>query len=270
MTRVITLLYHDLFERHPMESGFQGRLADRYKVPSGDFVRHMMAILKQRSDKPVLVSGCQHLPDGSVPFAITVDDGGVSYFTLLADKLESLGWRGHCLVTTGQLGRRGFMNEQQVRDLDERGHVIGSHTVSHPHRMDHCPWDTLIKEWRDSKRHLEDIVGHEVIIGSVPGGYYSARVARAAAEAGLKVLFTSEPQTGIKTVNGCSVVGRFAIRAGKPPSFVGRLVSESPGVRCGEWLAWNGKKCLKASLGPGYAWLGERMSATHRLKKEVL
>ena len=53
-------------------------------------------------------------------------------------------------------------------------------------------------EWSESRQRLEDMLGHAVTVGSVPGGYFSRAVAEAAAEAGLQVLFTSEPTTRIR------------------------------------------------------------------------
>ena len=43
------------------------------------------------------------------------------------------------------------------------------------------------------------LLGHQVVAASLPGGYYSPRVADTAREAGLQVLFTSEPTTAVPT-----------------------------------------------------------------------
>ena len=75
----------------------------------------------------------------TLPFLITVDDGGVSYYTVVADRLERLGWRGHCFVTTDMIGQRGFLTRRQIRELDGRGHIIGSHSASHPTRCGSTP-----------------------------------------------------------------------------------------------------------------------------------
>ena len=49
--------------------------------------------------------------------------------------------------------------------------------------------------WSRSRRILEEIVEQPVESGSVPGGFYSRDVASRAAQAGLHVLFNSEPTT---------------------------------------------------------------------------
>lgn len=264
MKRLITLLFHDIYTDTPAESGFSGPAADRYKLSVQAFDSQLQAIARVRSDAPVLISGLTDETAGAAqtPFAVTVDDGGLSYYSLLADRLEARGWRGHCLVTTGRLGRPGFLQPHHVRELHDRGHLIGSHTVSHPARFRTCSWETLVEEWRRSKAELEAITGAAVIAGSVPGGSYSRRVAAAARAAGLSILFTSEPRTRLQQAGGCLIAGRYALRRESPASLAGSLVRREPGVMLREWAAWNGKKALKSALGGGYArlsgWLARR------------
>src|SRR5215204_2559297 len=128
--RAIALLFHDVFEHHPDESGFASEGANRYKLTSADFDEQLGGVCDVRSDAPLLAGAMARLddqaaPSGRVPFLITADDGGVSYYTCIADRLERRGWRGHCFVSTDFIGRRGFLDAGQIRDLDTRGHVIG-------------------------------------------------------------------------------------------------------------------------------------------------
>ncbi len=120
---------------------------------------------------------------------LTVDDGKVSTFTTIAPEFEQLGWRGHFFITTDWIGRPGFLNKKQIRELHDRGHIIGSHSCSHPSQMWSLSSDELLREWNDSCARLSEIVGRAVTIASVPGGYYSPRVARYVAEAGLPRFF---------------------------------------------------------------------------------
>ena len=166
-------------------------------------------------------------------------------YTTVADRLEALGWRGHCFVTTGAIGRPGFLDSRQIRELRARGHVVGSHSVSHPRRFSRGRWEEMVSEWRESREALADIVGEDVTIASVPGGAFSPRVARAVREAGLRVLFTSEPETRVADVGGCTVLGRFTLRAGCRPDFACRLGRLEAAPRLREWMLWNAKKRLK-------------------------
>ena len=81
------------------------------------------------------------------------------------------------------------------------------------------------REWSDSRDALEDLLGHPVTVASVPGGYFSAAVANAAADAGLRVLFTSEPTTKVSSHEDCTVIGRFTIRRGHAPDMAQRFVA---------------------------------------------
>jgi peptidoglycan/xylan/chitin deacetylase (PgdA/CDA1 family) len=238
MTRSLTLLLHDVHDGDPSESGFRGPAADRYKITRAQLEAQLAGLARARPELPV---------------AITVDDGGVSYYTTVAEQLETRGWRGHCLVTSGCIGRPGFLDVRQIRELHARGHLIGTHSVSHPERFAACGWERMVREWADSRSALQDILGEDVNVGSVPGGYFSPRVARAAAAAGLTTLFTSEPETRARRIGGCTVRGRFTVRPGCRADFAARLARMDVLVRAEEWAAWNGKKILKFALGARYS-----------------
>jgi peptidoglycan/xylan/chitin deacetylase (PgdA/CDA1 family) len=241
VTRLLTLLLHDVHDGDPSSSGFPGPAADRYKLTVTELDEQLAGLAA------AVAAGRQR-----VPVTLTFDDGGVSYYTTVAERLEARGWRGHCLVTTGCIGRPGFLDAAQIRELHSRGHVIGTHSVSHPRRFAACSWDRMVREWADSRRALQDIVGCDVTTGSVPGGYFTGRVARAADAAGLRTLFTSEPETRVRRIGGCTVVGRFTLRPGCRPDFAARLARMDAFARAGEWTAWNVKKVVKRALGEDY------------------
>ena len=252
MKRLLSLLWHDVYLRHPSESGFTGPGADRYKFPAKVFDRQLEALARVRADSPILVDELDGYAGREVPFAVTVDDGGLSYYSIVAERLESRGWRGHCMVTTDCIGRPGFLDGYRIRELRRRGHLIGTHSVSHPQRFDTLPLDRLIREWSRSRKSLEDILGEAVSVGSVPGGCFSARVALAAREAGLRLLFTSEPQIRLRRLAGVATAGRFALRRGCDPEVAARLARRDRAALFREWAAWNGKKLLKNLLGSAY------------------
>jgi peptidoglycan/xylan/chitin deacetylase (PgdA/CDA1 family) len=190
--------------------------------------------------------------DESFPFLLTFDDGGESAATCIAELLEKYAWRGHFFVTSGQISKKGFLNPEQIRRLRKNGHMIGSHSFSHPTRMSHCSREQLTGEWSISVKILSDILGEHVDSASVPGGYYSKRVAETAAASGIRVLFNSEPTTKIHSVCGCLVVGRYNIFRGMPPGLSGDLVSAHSKGRSRQWLYWNLKKIAKRIAGRPY------------------
>ena len=253
--KVTALAYHDIVSGRSYEtSGFQGPEANIYKLDCGEFKTHLREIARQRLI-PVTVEANLDGVNGK-PLLLTFDDGGSSAVSHTAKILEEFGWPAHFFVTTDRVGSPGFLDSAQIRDLRGAGHVIGTHSCSHPLRMSRLPCAELAREWRDSKRLLEDILGESVEAGAVPGGYYSRKVGVAAAAAGLRFLFTSEPVVSIEDVNGCQVIGRFSVRQGISSEWVGAVVSGRVGPRLGTYLFWNGKKLLK-TLGGGL-WLDAR------------
>src|SRR5258708_9256832 len=110
----------------------------------------------------------------------------------------------------------------------------------------------LDEEWRTSIRILSDILGKEVDVASVPGGYFSRKVAQSAAAAGISVLFTSEPSAEARQVDGCLVLGRYTIKAKTSAALAAGYVSDRPYLRWKQALFWNTKKIAKTLGGEYY------------------
>ena len=251
----VNLLFHDVFALDPAESGFQSPAADRYKLSMPQFEQHLASLAA--------------LPSPALPFSLTFDDGGESYYSLIADRLEHRQWRGHCFVTTDFIDRPGFLSRRQIRELDARGHQIGTHSASHPARMSACSDTVLRNEWNDSVNVLQDILGHAVRLASVPGGSYSRAVAEAARSAGIRTLFTSEPVTRSVVVDDCTIIGRFAIRQYNAPTLSARLVRTAPWTRWAMWLDWNTKALCKPILGPAYMRVADWLMAGSAAKRNT-
>jgi peptidoglycan/xylan/chitin deacetylase (PgdA/CDA1 family) len=256
--RIVSLLFHDVYLDDPSESGFRSPHADRYKLPATEFAAQMAGLAGACPRKPLLAVDLANQPwrDG---LAFTVDDGGVSYHSLVADRLEALDWRGHCFISTDFIGRPGFLDRRQLRELDARGHVIGSHSASHPTRFSASSAEHMSVEWTRSRKALEDLLGHAVTVASVPGGYCSTGVARAAGDAGFQCLFTSEPETRLRRIKGSGIVlaGRFTVRRGCRPDLARALVLPAPWARSRAWVGWNARGLVKPLLGSAYPRLAD-------------
>lgn len=248
----VTLLYHDVTAAGAFgTSGFTDPLADTYKLAAADFVAHLDAVAAVRRDAPALV-GRGDVGAEQSPWLITFDDGGASALAPTADLLEARGWRGHFFISTRFTGARGFLTAAELRDLDARGHVLGSHTVTHPPRMADLDEGALRREWRDSRRALEDVIGRPVTVASVPGGLYAPHVGRAAASEGIRFLFNSEPTTRVREADGCVLLGRFAFKSKSRAAEAARLAAGDPLLRAAHWVAWNGKKAVKKASPRGF------------------
>src|SRR5262249_55725103 len=191
------------------------------------------------------------------PWMITFDDGGVSSYTPIADQLELIGWRAHFFITTDYIGAPAFMSREQIRDLHRRGHVIGSHSCSHPLRFASRPDAERRREWSVSVSVLSDLLGARVRVASVPGGQYSRKVAEAAADTGIEALFTSEPTTRCARVENCLVIGRYSIQRWMTSAVAAGMASGRFAPRFRQWLWWGIKKGAKKLGGDYYLRLRE-------------
>lgn len=246
--RALSILYHDVVEGDWDASGFPGEAAARYKMTVDDFDAHLAAISEVDGTRAVVMDGTlDHATPDRLLF--TVDDGGISSLHI-AERLERHGWLGHFFITTDRIGTRGFLSATEVRDLRARGHVIGSHSASHPAWMSAMPFAEARREWQESVRCLADILGEPVTVASVPGGYYSAGVAKAAAEAGIGILFNSEPTTRVSVEHGCTIVGRYTVYRGMPAATAAALVAGTGAARLAQSASWSAKKSLKTYAGP--------------------
>jgi hypothetical protein len=108
------------------------------------------------------------------------------------------------------------------------------------------------EEWTKSVLILSDILGEQVDVASVPGGYYSPVVARTASASGIRTLFTSEPTARLHDVDGCLVIGRYSVLRGMSPAVVAAIASGNASPRLRQTLYWNAKKTAKFLGGTTY------------------
>src|SRR5260370_18849386 len=210
--QALAIMSHDVVENaHFGSSGFPGEGAHVSKLRREDFERPLDAIAADTA----AVSTVGQL-EGR-PVLLTFDDGGVSFHHPIADLLEARGWRGHFFVTTNPIGTPGFLTEAQLVELHRRGHIIGSHSCSHPTRMAALTRADMDREWRQSLARLSELLGDAVKVASVPGGYYSPAVCESAAPVGIDALFTSHPTARVGMLNCCRVLARYLVQRGMAP-----------------------------------------------------
>jgi peptidoglycan/xylan/chitin deacetylase (PgdA/CDA1 family) len=249
------LLYHDVVVGTDYRSsGFAGDDANLYKLERAEFELHLAAIGEAEPAGPATIYELLAAPDAP-RILLTFDDGGASARDI-ADLLELRGWRAHFFIPTQFIGQPAFLSASEIRDLHGRGHVIGSHSSSHPPRLSLLPRDRIAEEWTCSTAALADILGANVETASVPTGSYSRVVARAAAEAGVRILFNSEPVMRVHRAEGCWVVGRFGLQRGDSARKAAGFAAGAVLPRLAQWSYWNTKKAMRA-VG-GEAWLALR------------
>lgn len=95
-------------------------------------------------------------------------------------------------LATTLIGKEGYLNEAEIRELQEQGFVFQCHTVSHTNLQKFSD-EELKHEVEDSKRELEALLGKDVDEICFPQGYFSDRVVEACRRAGYRKMYTSIP-----------------------------------------------------------------------------
>ena len=246
-------MYHDVVAGDPAASGFQGAGPNHYKVPVHHFQKHLDEI-EARGLEPSLVG--EH--GDELRLMLTFDDGGRSAATETAPILERRGWRGHFFVATDWMGTARFLEREEVLALHEAGHVVGSHACTH-RPLTGLSDDEVLREWSESKAVLEDLLGSEVSVASVPTGRYSVRVGKLAVQAGYDHVFTCEPWLEPRRLGSALVYGRFSVYTKTSPARIGALCSLSRPILWWTGGGWYARKAAKGLLGSRYDPLRKRI-----------
>jgi peptidoglycan/xylan/chitin deacetylase (PgdA/CDA1 family) len=229
-------MYHDVLEGS----------ADVYAVTPAQFRRHLDEIERATGRPPAAVDDV-----GDGDWMITFDDGCVSALSV-GEELARRSWRGHFFIATDQVGTPGSLDWDGVRAVGEMGHVIGSHSCSHPDRMADLAPEQLLDEWSRSGAALARELGAAVATASVPGGLYSKRVGRAAAEAGYTTLFTSLPSQAPGSIDGCRLIGRYAIRRDTDATEAAAAAAGKTVPWARQRAAWDLRGAVKKVAGSRY------------------
>lgn len=228
----IFLMYHDIVTDTDKSSGFQNESAFQYKVIEITFEEQVKATI----GKDVV---------------FTFDDGGESSYTKAAPILEKYGRSGVFFIAADYIGTPGFLSKEQIAELSHRGHVIGSHSCSHPQNMSGMTGEQIEEEWSQSVKVLSDIIGEKVTIASLPNGNSSKKIIEGVKNAGIEELHTSEPTNQKKTENGVKKVGRYVIHDKMTTENIMRIVNDS-NYRNKMHLKWRLLNFAKSILGSNY------------------
>lgn len=208
-SNVVFLMYHEL-ERagRPLCQSEPGYV--RYILSEADFRDHVKSLAARGWGSWSVGQALQGAPAPGV--VITFDDGCETDLLMAAPLLREQGMNATFYVTTGFLGKTGYLNVQQLRELHGLGFEIGCHSMTHPYLSD-LDAPGLQREIGDAKRQLEEWLGTKIEHFSCPGGRYDERVRAAVREAGYASMATSR-----NYANGMSTdrfeLGRVAVLRG--------------------------------------------------------
>lgn len=219
--RFICLLYHDVFPEGG-DYGSLGESAARYHVPLETFRRHLDRIAE---------TGMRVLSHGEMTGAssgggdgvgITFDDGWKWSLEIAAAELAERRMPASYFITTGFLDRPHFAGASELRALDPTLFTIGSHGSTH-RMLSSLAVPEIIKDLRESRERLEQILGRRVTAVSIPGGAVDVRVRRAAVEAGYDAIFDSSIRVNPGRL-GARGIGRLGITRYTTPETLDRYL----------------------------------------------
>ena len=119
------------------------------------------------------------------------------------------------------------------------GHVVGSHSRSHPPRISRCRPKLLVREWSESVETLSEILERPVT-----------------AAAGICALLTSEPVVTTRMVARCTVLGRFCVTRRTSATEVAAIASGQCRPQLRQLAVWNAKKGVKTFARRAYPRFG--------------
>jgi hypothetical protein len=218
---VASLGYHDITD-HFSQSGFQRKSALPFKLGVELFRDHLDRIAAG-PQAPALINSIDLSKPGR-HLLLTFDDGGKSALSV-GEELCRRGWRGHFFITTSLIGGRTFLDAREIRELRSAGHLIGTHSHTHPDIYRDLESTRMLVEWCQSSDILAQILGERCEAGAVPGGDISGAVLRSAGVSGLRYLFTSEPCLRTRIVSGCWILGRYCPKTSTTVDEIGELAS---------------------------------------------
>lgn len=231
----VNLMYHDVFIQSPEESGLS---SDLYKIKADEFEKQVARIKDIENKTP-----------GTI--ILTFDDGGSSFYSPIADILDKYQLKGYFFIATKFIGSNGFITSEQIKDLDMRGHIIGTHSHSHPENMTLLTENELDYEWSHSITILKSIVGHEICVASIPNGYQTRYVLEAGRNNGITELYTSKPTCEKEHFHDVALKGRFVILNGMTSSDIDKVVTSSI-TRLKLLTKWTALNVVKYILGNKY------------------
>src|ERR1700680_3975184 len=162
----------------------------------------------------------------SRPLVLTFDDGYADFFTAAVPILQSYGFTATSFVITGRMGRGGFMTPTQVVAADGMGFTIGAHTVDHvalaAHAAGRATW-----EMKQSKRTLEDLLGHPVVDFAYPYGSFSQRDMAQAKSLGFETAVSTLSGT-LHAASQLFELSRMRIGGGLPLTYFANVVGGPP------------------------------------------
>lgn len=123
----VILQYHHVAEDTPAATS----------VTPAQFASHLEALAREGFEVVPLTGLFERVRNGldarEKVAAITFDDGYQNFLDEALPLLDRHGWKAAIFVTSGDVGKGGMLDVEDLRALQAQGHLILNHTRQHPH-----------------------------------------------------------------------------------------------------------------------------------------
>ena len=166
------LCYHQIRDWRPTDS----KNARSYIVPVAAFHEQikMLADSGYHTILPdelyaYLIRGTT-LPNKSI--LLTFDDTDLDQYTVALPDMKKYNFKGVFFIMTVSLGKPHYMSKEQVKELSDLGHTIGSHTWDH-HNVKKYQGNDWVTQIDKPTRQLETITGKTMRYFAYPFGLWN-------------------------------------------------------------------------------------------------
>jgi peptidoglycan/xylan/chitin deacetylase (PgdA/CDA1 family) len=195
-TQVPVLCYHHIVA---------GKPKNLYEVSIDNFKAQMKALADSGYHTILPDQYYNYLAHGTAlppkPVMLTYDDTDEEQFSIAKPEMDKYGFKGVYFIMTISIGRPRYMTKEQIKQLADEGHSIGSHTWRHD-RVDRLKdLNTIeyrgkkveVNEWdfqlTNTKKQLEEITGRTIEHFAYPFGICSKQALPKIEERGYKLAF---------------------------------------------------------------------------------
>jgi len=148
---------------------------------------------------------------------ISIDDGHESVTDIALPILADFDVEAIIFVVADWIGREGYLDKVQLKEIDDHGIEIGSHSMTHQ-SMGKINADMVLGEMRESRLILQDVIGASVTSFAYPYGTrndFSDVTKVKAREAGYELIFTSQHGAVAKGADPLEIP-RIKVEGGDP------------------------------------------------------
>jgi peptidoglycan/xylan/chitin deacetylase (PgdA/CDA1 family) len=170
--QVPVLCYHQIRDWKTTDS----KMSKDYIIPIETFKSHLKMLADSGYHTILPDEYYAYLNTGrplpEKPIMLTFDDTEHNQYAIAAPLMKKYGFKAVYFIMTVSLGRPNYMTKDQVRELSEAGHVIGSHTWDH-HNVKKYEGDDWITQIDKPTKTLEAITGKKIEHFAYPFGLWN-------------------------------------------------------------------------------------------------